>query len=191
MQLRRCADGGGPQQGKNGLINVPWQHTPSRNELVYLQGAFASRMSHSCTPNCQAVVMACNGRLTIAVYTLRYVQAGEELTFDYSSVTESEREFRCTTGRLTHSLASAVAVPRGTCAPGGFGPVFALRRAAICLCGTRNCRGSFLYFAGNKAFMQILNTRHTMLHRQAILLRASTEKVVQQDRELLEVLLAK
>lgn len=60
-----------------------------------LQGAFASRMSHSCTPNCQAVVMACNGRLTIAVYTLRYVQAGEELTFDYSSVTESEKEFRC------------------------------------------------------------------------------------------------
>ena len=38
--------------------------------------------------------MACNGRLTIAVYTLRYVQAGEELTFDYSSVTESEKEFR-------------------------------------------------------------------------------------------------
>ena len=52
-------------------------------------------MSHSCTPNCQAVVMACNGRLTIAVYTLRYVQPGEELTFDYSSVTESEKEFRC------------------------------------------------------------------------------------------------
>ncbi len=63
--------------------------------ICSLQGAFASRMSHSCTPNCQAVVMACNGRLTIAVYTLRYVQAGEELTFDYSSVTESEKEFRC------------------------------------------------------------------------------------------------
>ena len=25
------------------------------------RGAFASRMSHSCTPNCQAVVMACGG----------------------------------------------------------------------------------------------------------------------------------
>ena len=35
--------------------------------------------------------------------------------------------------------------------------------------------------------MHILNMRHTMLHRQAILLRASTEKVTQQDRELLEV----
>ena len=51
-------------------------------------------MSHSCTPNCQAIVMACGGRLTIALYTLRQVHEGEELTFDYSSVTESEREFR-------------------------------------------------------------------------------------------------
>ncbi len=126
-------------------------------------------MSHSCTPNCQAIVMACNGRLTIALYTLRQVgrrivyslaclgqksqqrvvreptplfsrrcltagisplaeaphvdinaplvmaavlsptrqvYEGEELTFDYSSVTESEKEFR----------------------------------EAICLCSTRNCR---------------------------------------------------
>jgi hypothetical protein len=58
------------------------------------KGAVASRMSHSCTPNCQAVVMSCNGRLTIALYTLRHVHPGEELTFDYSSVTESEKEFK-------------------------------------------------------------------------------------------------
>ena len=59
-----------------------------------LQGALASRMSHSCNPNCQAVVMACRGRLTIAVYSLRHIAAGEELTFDYASTTESEQEFR-------------------------------------------------------------------------------------------------
>ena len=91
---------------------MKWQWT--------LQGAFVSRMSHSCTPNCQAVVMASKGRLTIAVYTLRHVHPGEELTFDYASVTESEREFR----------------------------------AATCLCGTANCRGSFLYFSGSRAFQQ-------------------------------------
>lgn len=34
-------------------------------------------MSHSCTPNCQAVIMACGGRLTIALYTLRHVHEGE------------------------------------------------------------------------------------------------------------------
>ena len=85
-----------------------------------VQGACVSRMSHSCSPNCQAVVMAAGGRLTIAVYTLRAVRAGEELTFDYASVTESEREFR----------------------------------SATCLCGTHACRGSFLYFAGSRAFQQ-------------------------------------
>ena len=64
--------------------------------------------------------MSCGGRLTIAVYTLRYVHPGEELTFDYASVTESEKEFR----------------------------------TAICLCGTRQCRGTFLMFAGSRAFQQ-------------------------------------
>jgi hypothetical protein len=104
--------------------------TPAAVPPWVLQGAFASRMSHSCTPNCQAVVMACGGRLTIAVYTLRHVSAGEELTFDYASVTESEKEFR----------------------------------TAICLCGTRACRGSFLTFAGSRAFQQVLASLPTSLH---------------------------
>lgn len=65
--------------------------------------------------------MTAGDRLTIAVYTLRHIRQGEELTFDYSSVTESEKEFK----------------------------------AAVCLCGTSACRGSFLYFAGSKAFMQV------------------------------------
>lgn len=81
----------------------------------------ASRMSHSCNPNCQAVVVSCKGRLTIAVYTTRRIEAREELTFDYSSVTESEKEYR----------------------------------AAVCLCGTSSCRGSFLFFTGSNAFMEV------------------------------------
>ena len=113
------------------------------------KGAFASRMSHSCTPNCQAVVMACGGRLTIALYTLRHVYEGEELTFDYSSVTESEKEFR----------------------------------EALCLCGTHMCRGSYLYFTGSRAFMQVLNERHNMLQRQVMLARAGAEPLTDEDRE--------
>ena len=111
------------------------------------KGAVASRMSHSCMPNCQAVVMSCNGRLTIAVYTLRHVHPGEELTFDYSSVTESEKEFK----------------------------------QAICLCGTHQCRGSYLYFTGNKAFMQILQKKHNVLHRQVLLTRAGSEPLDETD----------
>jgi len=115
------------------------------------KGAVASRMSHSCTPNCQAVVMACNGRLTIALYTLREVHEGEELTFDYSSVTESEKEFR----------------------------------QAICLCGTHMCRGSYLYFTGSRAFMQILSKKHNVLHRQVMLARAGAEPLTSDDAERL------
>lgn len=111
------------------------------------KGALASRMSHSCTPNCQAIVMACNGRLTIALYTLRQVYEGEELTFDYSSVTESEKEFR----------------------------------EAICLCSTRNCRGSYLYFTGSRAFQQVMAEQHNFLHRQVIITRAGSEPLTQDD----------
>ncbi len=50
-----------------------------------------------------------------------YAHAGEELTFDYRSVTESEKEYR----------------------------------EAICLCGTRSCRGSYLYYSGSDAFTQV------------------------------------
>jgi SET domain-containing protein len=37
-------------------------------------GSFASRMSHSCTPNCQAAVVSSKGRLTVAMYTTRRVE---------------------------------------------------------------------------------------------------------------------
>jgi len=38
--------------------------------------------------------MAVGGKFIIAVYALRDIAFGEELTFDYSSVTEDEVEFR-------------------------------------------------------------------------------------------------
>ncbi|GMH38444.1 hypothetical protein BSKO_06328 [Bryopsis sp. KO-2023] len=116
------------------------------------KGSVASRMSHSCNPNCQAVVLSCKGRLTIAVYTTRKIESGEELTFDYSSVTESEKEYR----------------------------------AAICFCGTHCCRGSFLYYAGSSAFMQVMNGHHTFLHRNVLLLKAATEPLNEEDHKRLQ-----
>eukprot|EP00250_Pteridium_aquilinum_P014016 c21723_g1_i2 orf=471-7637(-) len=53
---------------------------------------YASRICHSCRPNCEARVTAVNGRYQIGVYTLRPVEYGEELTFDYNSITESKEE---------------------------------------------------------------------------------------------------
>jgi hypothetical protein len=57
------------------------------------KGNIASRFSHSCNPNCTTVVMASSGRHAIAVLALRDIDPGEELTFNYHSVTDSLEEF--------------------------------------------------------------------------------------------------
>jgi len=103
-----------------------------------VKGNFASRLCHSCDPNCCTVVMAVDGKFVIAVYALRDIAYGEELTFDYSSVTEDEKEFK----------------------------------AAICLCGSARCRGSFLFYAGQGAFEAIMKTHHSFLDRTALLYEA-------------------
>ena len=54
---------------------------------------FASRMSHSCAGNCQTTVISHEGKLSIGVYTNSKIECGEELCWDYSCVTESEKEF--------------------------------------------------------------------------------------------------
>jgi SET domain-containing protein len=66
-------------------------------------------------------VVSSGGKLTVALYTIRPVAVGEELTFDYACVTESEDEFK----------------------------------QAFCMCSTRHCRGSYLYYTGSKTFMQV------------------------------------
>ena len=57
------------------------------------KGNFASRMSHSCTPNCNTVLMISNNEYKIGMYATKDIEIGEELTFDYNSVTEKEKEF--------------------------------------------------------------------------------------------------
>ena len=38
--------------------------------------------------------MSSQGKLAVVMYTLRHISPGEELTFDYNTVTESEKEAR-------------------------------------------------------------------------------------------------
>ncbi|XP_047313544.1 histone-lysine N-methyltransferase ATXR3 [Impatiens glandulifera] len=54
---------------------------------------YASRICHSCHPNCEAKVTAVNGHYQIGIYTVRPIEYGEEITFDYNSVTESKEEY--------------------------------------------------------------------------------------------------
>lgn len=53
-----------------------------------------SSLSHSCAPTCEVRVAALNGTLCLAMTTLRELEMGEELTFDYNAVTESLNEYR-------------------------------------------------------------------------------------------------
>lgn len=54
---------------------------------------YASRICHSCRPNCEAKVTAVGGQYQIGIYTLRPIRYGEEITFDYNSLTESKEEY--------------------------------------------------------------------------------------------------
>lgn len=60
-------------------------------------------------------------------------------------------------------------------------------RHAICLCGSRDCRGSFLYHTNtaNTPQQQIMAQAHTFLDRNALLLRASGEDAGEADYEML------
>jgi len=56
------------------------------------KAGFGSCLSHSCTPTCEVKVVSFNGELTLALVTLRDIEQGEELTFDYNAVTENGSE---------------------------------------------------------------------------------------------------
>ena len=57
------------------------------------KGNFASRMSHSCFSNCNTVLMAANKEYIIGMYATKNIEFGEELTFNYNSVTEKKKEY--------------------------------------------------------------------------------------------------
>ncbi|XP_022845527.1 histone-lysine N-methyltransferase ATXR3-like [Olea europaea var. sylvestris] len=54
---------------------------------------YASRICHSCRPNCEAKVTAVDGQYQIGIYSVRPIAYGEEISFDYNSVTESKEEY--------------------------------------------------------------------------------------------------
>ena len=58
------------------------------------KSGYGSMLSHSCQPSCEVRVAAVNGRLTLAMTTLKEMSIGDELTFDYNAVTESLNEYQ-------------------------------------------------------------------------------------------------
>jgi len=58
------------------------------------KGNYGSRLKHSCNPNCGTVVMASEGRYTIAIYAIKDIDYLEELTFDFNSITDDLQEYQ-------------------------------------------------------------------------------------------------
>jgi hypothetical protein len=56
------------------------------------KGSLASRLSHSCTPNVYCMSLSIDGHYAIAMFALRDIAAGEELTFDYRCVTDDRAD---------------------------------------------------------------------------------------------------
>lgn len=55
-------------------------------------GNYASRLSHSCQPNCCTLPTVAQNKYSIAIYAIKDIAFGEELTFNYFSFTESQKE---------------------------------------------------------------------------------------------------
>lgn len=74
------------------------QSDPKGYGLMIVDGSrkagHGSMLSHSCDPTCEVRVAALNGQLCLAMTTLRDIEQGEELTFDYNAVTESLEEYQ-------------------------------------------------------------------------------------------------
>ncbi|KAL7541614.1 hypothetical protein ACHAXR_011069, partial [Thalassiosira sp. AJA248-18] len=116
------------------------------------KSGLGSSFSHSCNPTCEVRVVSLNGKLSLSMTTLRDLEQGEELTFDYNAVTESLNEYRF----------------------------------AVCLCGQKNCRGSFLHFATADCYQQVLSRNSPMSARFANLVRGCMKQVMsKEDSELL------
>ncbi|KAL7488971.1 hypothetical protein ACHAW6_014562 [Cyclotella cf. meneghiniana] len=116
------------------------------------KSGLGSSFSHSCNPSCEVRVVALNGKLSLSMTTLRDLEQGEELTFDYNAVTESVNEYRF----------------------------------AVCLCGHRKCRGSFLHFTSAPCYQQVLSRNCPIASRFANLVRGCMKKVMsREDSELL------
>ena len=130
------------------------QTDPRGYGLLYVDASrkagHGSALSHSCDPTCEVRVAAKNGELCLAMTTLRELEMGEELTFDYNAVTESLNEYT----------------------------------SAVCLCGYKKCRGSFLHFATADCYQQVLNRNAPIATRFSDLVRGSMKQVMSEDDDL-------
>ena len=88
-----------------------------------------------------------DGQYQIGIYSLRPIGYGEEITFDYNSVTEVCIMFE---KFLFHSNRYLIIVSHHLMVQSK-----EEYEASVCLCGSQVCRGSYLNLAGEEAFEKV------------------------------------
>lgn len=58
-----------------------------------LYGNYSSRLSHSCNPNCSTIIHVRDSKYSIGMFAIKDINFGDELCFNYCSLTESEKEY--------------------------------------------------------------------------------------------------
>ncbi|KAK9051970.1 hypothetical protein SSX86_028598 [Deinandra increscens subsp. villosa] len=139
---------------------------------------YASRICHSCRPNCEAKVTAVDGQYQIGIYSVRPIVHGEEVTFDYNSVTEASFQlyFNCQKYIILQDDEICVLL------------IFIQSKeeyeASVCLCGSQVCRGSFLNLTGEGAFQKVLKECHGILNRHQLMLEACELNSVSEEDDI-------
>jgi SET domain-containing protein len=104
-----------------------------------------------------ARVTAVDGQYQIGIYSVRKIQHGEEITFDYNSVTEV-----CPVACwfLFIQIITSICGIYYLCLMKTYSVFISLQskeeyEASVCLCGSQVCRGSYLNLTGEGAFQKV------------------------------------
>ena len=62
------------------------------------KGAMTRHINHSCDPNCTVQVWSVKGRYRVGIFTIKPIEEGTELTFDYQWMPSNRRPTKCLCG---------------------------------------------------------------------------------------------
>lgn len=121
------------------------------------RGNFGSRMSHSCSPNCATTTITVNGRLAIVLCSPRDCVTSSVALRPIAWGEELCFDYACVSESKTEF------------------------EMATCLCGSLQCRGSFVSYADGNSFMQVMAKRFPFVKRTAVLLDSCNSAVSDDD----------
>lgn len=84
------------EDNRLGITNF-YQIVLDKNRMIDSgrEGNIARFMNHSCNPNCETMTWSVNGEKRIGIYSLKDIELGEELTFNYQLMQTGVAKTKC------------------------------------------------------------------------------------------------